>query len=120
MGTTHRAGQSKILKEKHFSNELLAELAVFCWFFFFFFSVYRKEYQTSCGYSHWGILRDILSKGKKQMNQTCHCKENNCQFLLLMIKIRALKPKLEFWKMCNHNPEFDSFSVLKKFSDVIC
>ena len=37
MGTTHRAGQSKILKEKHFSNELLAELAVFCWFFFFFF-----------------------------------------------------------------------------------
>ena len=36
MGTTHRAGQSKILKEKHFSNELLAELAVFCWFFFFF------------------------------------------------------------------------------------
>lgn len=36
-----------------------------------------------------------------------------------MIKIRALKPKLEFWKMCNHNPEFDSFSVLKKSSDVI-
>lgn len=79
MGTTHRAGQSKILKEKHFSNELLAELAVFCWFFFFFF-VYRKEYQTSCGYSHWGILRDIISKGKKQMNQTCHCKETTVSF----------------------------------------
>ena len=53
------------------------------------------------------------------MKQACHCEENNCQFLLLMIKISALKSKLKFWKMCNHNPEFYSFPVLKKFSDGI-
>lgn len=63
MGTTHRAGQSKILKEKHFSNELLAELAVFCWFFFFF-SFTGKNIKPAV-VIHTGVFWETLSQKEK-------------------------------------------------------
>ena len=56
MGTTHRAGQSKILKEKHFSNELLAELAVFCWFFVFFFFPFTGKNIKPAVVIHTGVF----------------------------------------------------------------
>ena len=56
MGTTHRAGQSKILKEKHFSNELLAELAVFCCFFLLFFFPFTGKNIKPAVVIHTGVF----------------------------------------------------------------
>lgn len=62
--------------------------------------------------SKLGYLADVFSK----VTGVCHFRENN--YLLPMIKLKVLREEQDLGNVCHHH-EFESFPVLKDFSDGI-
>lgn len=73
---------------------------------------YSKEQLTNHGYSKLGVTHGISLKVK----WTCHFKGNNGQCLLSVVKFKLSNENKNFRKL-ESDCEFDSFPVLKDFSD---
>lgn len=85
---------------------------------FFFFKcniifTWKNKWQTNYGIQSWGFSGHFLKINKINLS----LQGNNWQYFLTIIKMWAFKGKLKFWKICNHNCEFHSFSISKHFSE---